>query len=449
MEPISSDVGSRLEARAASFVKENRLPGSAVGIVHGNGLAWSGLIGFADVAACRPPELTTLYRIASITKTFTATAIMRLRDEGRLRLDDSVGKYIPEVAHLEDVTIRRMLSHESGLQSEPPETDWAEVKYEGRVEQNLQRAPDLAMVIPPNRQTKYSNLGFQLLGEVITRVTGMPYVDFIRERILDPIGMTNTSFEPLSADMENHRATGYAARFLSDNLELASIPPTIYSEGGLWSCVDDLGRWISHQFTDDATLREMHRPRYITDADWTQAWCIGWYALRRDKTVWIVHTGSLHGFSSAVCFRPADRLGAVALINGVGDAATLALDLGTIALEAVNATAPRIEPPPPLPEALRDVIGLYIREESGVVIRVEWRDGKLAVIDPGLPAWRPTLTATAERDVFVVDLGVRQSGERAVFRRLEDGRVSGLFLAASTYQRLDPVSHAARVGRDR
>ncbi|HKC20704.1 MAG TPA: serine hydrolase domain-containing protein [Candidatus Dormibacteraeota bacterium] len=449
MEATWSDAGSRLAARAASYVKENRLPGAAVGVVDRNELGWWAPIGFADIASCRPPELTTLYRIASITKTFTATAIMRLRDEGRLRLDDPVARYIPDVAHLEDVTIRRILSHESGLQSEPPETDWAEVKYEGNVERNLERAKEMATVIPPNSQTKYSNLGFQLLGEVIARVSEMPYVDYIRERILEPVGMTSTSFEPLPPNMLPNRATGYAARFLSDNLALASIPPSIWSEGGLWSCVDDLARWISYQFSDDATLREMHRPRYITDADWTQAWCIGWYALRREKTIWIVHTGSLHGFSSAVCFRPADRIGAIALINGVGDAATLAIDLGTIALEALNAMGPRIELPPPLPEAFGDVIGFYVRKESDVVLRVEWRDGRLAVIDPGLPAWRPTLTPTSDRDVFMIEPGVRQSGERAVFRRLEDGRVSALFLAASTYERLDPVSAAVRMESDR
>ncbi|HET7338553.1 MAG TPA: serine hydrolase domain-containing protein [Candidatus Dormibacteraeota bacterium] len=440
MEPISAAVASSLEAKAASYVKDNRLPGAAVGVVQGDGLSWKAGIGFADIAARRAPDGVTLYRIASITKTFTATAIMRLRDEGRLRLDAPLGEYIPEVGHLDDVTIRRILSHESGLQSEPPGTDWREVRYEGRVERNLERASELAGVIPPNTQTKYSNLGFQLLGEVITRASGVPYEQYIKGQILDPLGMTNTVFEPVPGELQSRRATGYAARFLSDELDLASIPPTIYSEGGLWSCVDDLGRWISYQFTDDATLREMHKPRYITDEEWTQAWCIGWYALRRDRTVWVVHTGSLHGFSSAVCFRPKQGVGAIVLINGVGDAATLALDLAGIALEAVQSSTPRIEPPPPLPDSLRDLLGLYVGKEAGVIVRVEWRDGKLVVIDPELPAWRPALAPTDERDVFLIEPGVRQSGERAIFRRTADGRVSALFLAAATFRRLDMVA---------
>ena len=137
MGSLGEGTGPRLEANAASFVKEHRLPGAAVGIVHGDELVWSAGVGFADIASRRAPEATTLYRIASITKTVTGTAVMRLRDAGKLGLDDPIGRYIPELAHLEDVTIRRLLSHESGLQSEPPDTDWRKALYEPAVARNL------------------------------------------------------------------------------------------------------------------------------------------------------------------------------------------------------------------------------------------------------------------------------------------------------------------------
>ena len=130
MGPVA-EVVPKLQAKAASFVKENRLPGAAVGVVHGDELAWSAGIGFADIAARRAPEPTTLYRVASITKTFTGTAIMQLRDEGLLHLDGPAVKHLPELrgvsspfGAVETVTIRRMLSHESDLVSEPPGTDW-------------------------------------------------------------------------------------------------------------------------------------------------------------------------------------------------------------------------------------------------------------------------------------------------------------------------------------
>jgi CubicO group peptidase (beta-lactamase class C family) len=126
MDPIG-DVAAKLQAKVASFVKEHRLAGAAAGIVHGDSLVWFGGAGFADIAARRVPEVTTLYRVASITKTFTGTAILQLRDEGMLHLDDPAVAHLPELASMtnpfgpiESLTIRRMLSHESGLQGDQP-----------------------------------------------------------------------------------------------------------------------------------------------------------------------------------------------------------------------------------------------------------------------------------------------------------------------------------------
>ncbi|MGH3142790.1 MAG: serine hydrolase domain-containing protein, partial [Gaiellales bacterium] len=137
MPSAAADRGAEYEAKAASFVKENRLPGAAVGIVHEDKLVWSKGIGFADVKKKRRADTKTLYRIASITKTFTATAVMQLRDEGKLALDDPLVNYLPELASarstfapIEGLTIRRLLSHESGLQSEPPDADFSLVLYE-------------------------------------------------------------------------------------------------------------------------------------------------------------------------------------------------------------------------------------------------------------------------------------------------------------------------------
>lgn len=456
--PIA-DVASRLEAKAASFVKDNRLPGAAVGVVHRDALAWEAGIGFADVATRRAPDHRTLYRVASITKTFTGTAIMQLRDEGRLALDDPAVAYLPELrgadisfGPIEAVTIRRMLSHESGLMSEPPGADWRVPTYEGVVDRNLARVAEIGTRVPPNTQQKYSNLAYQLLGEIVARVSGTPYVEYVRSAILEPLGITGSAFEPLPDTYLSRRATGYAGRFLSDELDLASTPPTVWAEGGMWSCVEDLATWLSFQFREDEgarkgsqvlagpTLEEMHTARYIGNDDWTEAWCISWYAVRRESLIWVQHTGSLHGYRSAICFDPKARVGAIALLNGIGDAAELAMDLATIARVAVRSAAPVIEPPPPLPESYRPLLGIYADRETGRLVRVEWRDAKLTCIDPDDPTFRMTLSRTEEPDTFLIDPGVRQSGEKAIFRRLADGRIASVFVAASTFRRLDPVA---------
>jgi len=449
-----AQVAPQLEAKAASFVKENRLPGAAVGIVHEDKLVWSKGIGFADVKKKRRADTKTLYRIASITKTFTATAVMQLRDAGKLALDDPAVVYLPELAAAqsprgprETLTIRRMLSHESGLQSEPPGTNWSDVLYEDDPNRTLSRASEIALRVPVHTQWKYSNLAYQLLGEIVARVSNMTYPKYIRSKILRPLGMTATSLDPLAARLRARRAIGYEPRFLSDELELAPEEASVFgAEGGLWSCVDDLARWLSCQLADDpkiidkSTLDEMHKPRYLTDDEWLNAWCIGWYARRREDTVWIMHSGGHYGFITNACFEPKEKIGAIALVNGIGNATELALQLGTIAREAVREAAPGIEVPEPLPEAWRPFVGLYTAPHFGTVMRLEWLDGKLTALDPEAPTWKPTLAPTDDPDVFTIEPGFRESGELARFERGKDGRVISLFFAVARLQRLEPVS---------
>ena len=449
MESPVAEVRTRLEATAAAFVKEHRLPGAAVGIVHEGELVWSKGIGFADLRTTRRSTPKTLYRIASITKTFTATAIMQLRDAGKLDLDDRAVEHIPELGAasgtLEQLTIRRMLSHESGLQSEPPGTDWTRVMYESDPARTLARAADISTTVPPSTQWKYSNLAYQLLGEVVQRVSGVPYQKYVRTKLLTPVKMTSTSFDPLPPRLRTRKATGYEPRFLSDELEAAPTEHEIFgAEGGLWSCVEDLARWLSCQFDprpilSEETAREMHKPRYLVDDAWTRAWAIGWYAVRREDVIWRMHSGGHYGFITNACFDPDQKVGAIALLNGFAPATLLAMELGAMARDAVKSSAPAIEPPKKLPRKWRDLPGIYLGAHFGNAQQLEWRDGKLTFIDPSDPTWTPTLAETDEPDVFVIEPGFRESGELVRFTRDDAGRVVSVNVAVATMQRLEPV----------
>ncbi len=215
-----------------------------------------------------------MYRIASITKTFTGTAIMQLRAIGRLQLDDPVVSFLPELAAaarrpgaIENVTVRRLLSHESGLRSEPPGTDFAIPRYEGDVKRTLAHVEEIGAVVPPNRQWKYSNLGYQLLGEIIARLSDTPYTDYVTKNILQPLGMSSTSFEPLPKRLATRVATGYSGRAFSDELDVAPAMPPIFAEGGLWSCVKDLSSWLCLQLAAYATLPQTStRPKRRSSA---------------------------------------------------------------------------------------------------------------------------------------------------------------------------------------
>ena len=286
----NSSAAGELERALARFVAENRMPGAAAAVVRGGEVAWSGQIGFADVAAKRPAGPATLYRIASITKTFTGTAVMQLRDAGRLALDQPAVTYLPELRSaanpfgpIEAVTIRRMLCHESGLAVEPPGTDWSVSRYQGSPEITLANAADLAVNVAPESQHKYSDLAYQLLGEIVTRVSGIPYPRYIEEHILDPLAMSATGFEPLAGPLQDRCATGYDWPGRTGEFLLVPEMSPVWAEGGLWSGADDLARWIAFQLSAHQepsgeplvlapqTLREMHRPRYLADENWTMA----------------------------------------------------------------------------------------------------------------------------------------------------------------------------------
>ena len=431
MESPVAEVRTRLEATAAAFVKEHRLPGAAVGIVHEGELVWSKGIGFADLRTKRRSTPKTLYRIASITKTFTATAIMQLRDAGKLDLDDRAVEHIPELAAAsgtpEQLTIRRMLSHESGLQSEPPGTDWTRVMYESDPAADARargrhldhRASEHAVEVlePRVPATGRDRPARERRPIPEVRPHEAPHAGEDDEHVVRP-------FAPSAADAEGN---GIQPRFLSDELEVAPAEHDIFgAEGGLWSCVEDLARWLSCQFDprpilSEETAREMHKPRYLVDDAWTRAWAIGWYAVRREDVIWRMHSGGHYGFITNACFDPDQKVGAIALLNGFAPATLLAMELGAMARDAVKSSAPAIEPPKKLPRKWRDLPGLYLGAHFGNATQLEWRDGKLTFIDPSDPTWTPTLAETDEPDVFVIEPGFRESGRARALHARRDG----------------------------
>jgi D-alanyl-D-alanine carboxypeptidase len=458
-----TDVAGKLTERVAAFVKKERLPGAAAGVVVDDELVWSTGYGYANLEARRPHDAKTLFRIASITKTFTATAIMQLRDEGRLHLDDPAVAFLPELREasspfgaIETVTIRRMLSHESGLMGDPPGARWFHDIYEPSATVNLAKGAEIATKIPPNVQQKYSNLAFQLLGEIVARLDGRPYPDAIGARILEPLGMTSSGFHPLPPQLLARRAVGYKPRWLSDAFvpygPLTEFPE---AEGGLQSSVQDVARWLSAQFPmekaaeghrtvlSDATLREMQRPRYLEGEKWEEAWAIGWYAVRKGETVWLQHSGGLPGFITNACFRAKERIGAIAFLNGVADASTLAMDLGAIALEAVRGAAEAFEVPAAMPPAYEQLLGIYGEPVEALLMRLEWRDGALVLRDPEEPDETLTLLPTDDPLRFTVDWFNRESGEPVEFHAEGDGRVTGVTVGPYSLQRFEPIGEPA------
>jgi Beta-lactamase class C and other penicillin binding proteins len=444
VDEIFASVGPALEARIGAFRKQHRLPGVAAGLATRDGLRWWHASGFADLETGRRADQRTLYRIASITKTITATTVLQLRDEGRLRLDDPAIRYLPElsVVHdphgsIDDVTIRRLLMHTSGLQGEVPWQDLDRMwMYEP--EELLAVLPLARVVTPPEIDHKYSNFAFELLGLLVQRIAGRPFTEHVRAAVLDPLGMANTVWHPDEGQLPR-KAVGYDSRAHDDRPNVARDVDSRFftADGGLWSTLEDLGVWIGQQLRTDAslergdgqvlrgaTLAEMHRPSFVADAEWKEAQGLCWYGTRSGETILLGHSGGLWGFITNISFSPSGRVGAIVLLNGIASASTLTRELIEIVLPAIREADDRAEVPPvaPIPDAWRELLGVYRDPELESDIIVEWRDGNLVLLNdpPELPPH--DLEPTEDPLAFTIR-GGRPGGELLVFSRGSDGRI--------------------------
>lgn len=460
MDDVIEATAPALQAKIGAYRREQRLPGIVAGIATRAGLRWWHASGFADVEGGRRPDDRTLYRVASITKTITATAVMQLRDEGRFRLDDPAVRFLPELERLanahgvvEDLTIRRLLMHTSGLQGELP---WQDLDRFW-----LYRPEEIAGILhlgsvrtAPEAGNKYSNFAFELLGLLVERVAGRGFVEHVRATVLDPLGMTDTTWDP-DPDQAARRAVGYDARLHADTPRRARDMDSglFQADGGLWSTARDLGTWLGQQLRADPglergegqvlagrTLAEMHRPTWVTDPEWKEAQGLCWYGTRKGEVILVGHSGSLWGFQANVSFSASGKVGAVVLLNGIASAAKLSRILLETLLPALKDAADRAEVAPfvPVPEAYREVLGAYRDPEFGDDLLVEWRDGKLVIAstDPDDPVRE--LCPTEDPLVFHVT-GGRHAEEPLAFSRGGDGRVDRANLAGYPVIRVDLV----------
>jgi D-alanyl-D-alanine carboxypeptidase len=189
------------------------LPGLSIGIVHDQSVLWARGFGWADVDRREAATADTLYRMGSITKLFTATAIMILRDAGKLRLDDPLAMHLPwfdmkaPSSEADPVTIRHLITHTSGLPREGAFPYFTDGRFP-TIDEIRSRLPMQTRPLPTETRWKYSNLAVTLAGEVVSAVSREPYPEFVRRHILEPLGMSATQVESPRAGQPG-LATGY------------------------------------------------------------------------------------------------------------------------------------------------------------------------------------------------------------------------------------------------
>ena len=387
----------------------DRLPSVAAAVVRDGRVAWTGAVGSASYDPLTPATPDTQYRIGSITKTFTATAIMQLRAEGKLDLDDRLDQHLDGVPSGAP-TIRRLLSHLSGLQREAGEM-W--VTGESPTEDELVR--HLELVLPAGEQHHYSNLAFALLGRVVGRLGGRPYAEYVDERIIGPLGLERTTWLPREPKATGYLVDEYAGTvWVEPETDLAGTA----AAGQLWSTVEDLCRWAAflaagHDGVLDArNVEQMWFPQvmYYPD-DWVLGWGLGIALFNRPGGIFGGHDGAMAGHLAAVVVNRKTKIGAAVLTNSGtrGDTTPLALQLAEKAAElwppAIEAWHPEPEPP----ADVRALLGRWWSEGTEFVFW--WEDGALHAKVVGSPPGRGETTFERDRDGWRASAG-RERGER-------------------------------------
>src|SRR5260221_7855102 len=237
-----------VDHRFTEFAIQQHVPGAAWGVIVDGQLAHTGVHGLRDIPSKSPVTPDSVFRIASMTKSFTAMAILKLRDEGKLALDDPAEKYVPEMKALKyptsdspKITVRHLLSHSEGF---PEDNPWGDQQLADTDEQLSQMIRGgIPFSNAPGIAYEYSNYGFAILGRIVSNVSGMKYTDFVTANVLRPLGMTSTTLEPATVPA-NRLAHGYRWEDNAWKDEPLLSNGSFGSMGGMLTSVRDLSRYV-------------------------------------------------------------------------------------------------------------------------------------------------------------------------------------------------------------
>ena len=444
--PASDALTAALRAILADAQAKNRLPSIAGAVLRDGEVLWSDAVGLADAEAEETATAEHQYRIGSITKTFTAVAVMQLRDAGKLELEDRLDAHL-DVPAQGELTLRRMLSHASGLQREVPGNVWETLQFPGSTEELVATLSEAERVLAPGERWHYSNLAYILLGEVVAKLSGMPYEDYVETRILQPLGLTRTSFSP-----EAPTAIAYSVEPYSDVVRrepmLVERTGGIAAAGQLWSTVGDLCRWAAFLASPDPDVLSPDSLELMTSVQsmadpyrWSLAWGVGLMLVRSGDRIYCGHDGGMPGYLANVLVDRDSGLGGAVLVNGLDvSPSELTLALVDKARELMPPEPKPWRPGDEPPADLATALGRWWSEGSEFVFR--WHDGRLESRWAGSPEWMPWIRfERIEGDRFRTVFG-RERGELLELVRDEDGKVTRMYWATYPFARQHEITGA-------
>lgn len=309
-----------LDDLAKSEMESFHISGMAIGIMKDGKLVEKRGYGLANRETCTPVDSKTVFRIASMSKQFCSAAVLMLVDDGKVKLDEPVKTYLPEIPpEWSGITVRHCLNHISGI-PDITTTRWNLTKDYTEAEFfDLFKGLPLASV--PGEKYAYSNFGYATMGILVHRISGKPLWEFVQERIFKPLGMTNTYYYQPDLDLSKF-AVGYDWKDGKFTFGTVKRPMVYAGSGGVMSCIEDFAKW-------DAALRtDFPIKQSIKDSWWTAGklndgkstnYGMGWMLANRNGLANVHHTGSTPGFTSMIVRYKEPELTIVVFRNGEGD----------------------------------------------------------------------------------------------------------------------------------
>ena len=334
-----------IDALFAKYQADAHVPGMVYGVVKDGKLAYVKGIGVQDLDARRPVTADSLFRIASMTKAFTALSILHLRDEGKLRLDDLAEQYVPEMkgwtyptGDSPRIRVRDLLQHVGGLVTDDPWGDRQQILPQEDFTRMI--AAGVPFSRAPLTQHEYSNFGYALLGRIVAKASGMAYTAYVQRTILTPLGMTSSGYDAPNAPKARY-ALGYRWENERWSAEPEMVDGAFNSMGGLQVSANDYAKWVAFLLSawpprDDAdtgpvkraTVREMAQGlNFVAVANRTgasgatackqaAAYGMGWRVAQDcDLGLTLAHGGGYPGYGSHVMLMPDHGVGVFALAN--------------------------------------------------------------------------------------------------------------------------------------
>ncbi len=313
-------VAAQLTRFIQAQMAEKRIPALSVALVDDQEIVWARGFGLAQPADSTPATAETPYRVASVSKLFTDIAVMQLVEAGKVALDTPVTRYVPDFhpanPYGTPITLRELLAHRSGLVREPPVGNYFDPTSPALAATALS-LNQTTIIYPPGSRTKYSNAAVTLAGYVVERVTGEPFAEHMQRAVLDPLGMTNSSFEP-SPDLVRRRARGQMWTIDGRTFAAPTFPLGIAPAAELTASMLDLGHFLSALFAGGVGPGGRVLAESTLDAMWgvqfgagsqTSGFGLGFAISRLDGHQMVGHDGWHYGFGTQVSALPRERLG--------------------------------------------------------------------------------------------------------------------------------------------